>query len=204
LRSSKPAALTLILLALAGCVRRDGRNNECEWPGGAQGLREDVEFADELAIRYMDTHVGPHGSQSASQAKNSCMEKLLTEVGRSYGMTARETLPFFGKRSVAVDLGINLPFVLLYCLGAAIAIRRMRERPLVLVLLLSLAFGVGGMVLAEQWGTAAELLRVGNTHLSNRALRLPAMQHHGAVFVGAVAVYLMVMALVYRRRLVLS
>src|SRR5438445_9097490 len=61
------AALGLVIsLALTGCIRREGRNSDCIWPevnarpldpsrgGDARHLREDVELAEDLAVRYMD------------------------------------------------------------------------------------------------------------------------------------------------------
>ena len=69
------AALALVIsLALTGCVRREGRNWDCIWPeanarpldpsrgGDARHPREDVELAEDLAVRYMDAQ---RRSQSA-------------------------------------------------------------------------------------------------------------------------------------------
>src|ERR1051326_2327118 len=67
-------AALVISLALAGCVRREGRNSDCIWPevnarpldpsrgDDARHLREDVELAEDLAVRYMDAQ---RRSQSA-------------------------------------------------------------------------------------------------------------------------------------------
>lgn len=65
------AALIALCLSNA-CVRRDARNSDCRRPGesranalraGESGYAEhlgaDAEFAEELAIRYMDVHHGP-------------------------------------------------------------------------------------------------------------------------------------------------
>lgn len=42
-------ALLLLLMAFTSCVRRDGRNSDCQWPSSQPGavqhtLREDLEF----------------------------------------------------------------------------------------------------------------------------------------------------------------
>jgi len=57
------SAVVLCSLSLAGCMRREGRNSDCKWPGeisgrsaGAGNLSADAEFAEDLAIRYADTH----------------------------------------------------------------------------------------------------------------------------------------------------
>jgi hypothetical protein len=59
-------AVTLVfILGAVGCVRHDGRNPDCSWPpenanptATARHLSEDAEFAEDLAIRYADTHHG--------------------------------------------------------------------------------------------------------------------------------------------------
>src|SRR5262245_22418530 len=87
--------LLLELLVLSGCVRREGRNSDCQWPGTLEGsgrdvnqrnLRADLEFAEELAIRYMDAHHGPRNPEAAAQAKNRCMGTLLAQIGKEHGI----------------------------------------------------------------------------------------------------------------------
>jgi hypothetical protein len=53
------------VLGASGCVRRDGHNSDCRWPGetsnhsvSARHLSADGEFAEDLAIRYADVHFG--------------------------------------------------------------------------------------------------------------------------------------------------
>jgi hypothetical protein len=60
---------------------------------------------------------------------------------------------------------------------------------LVMSLLCSLAFGVAGLLLGEQWSTMAESIRVGTGHLSYRVDRLPWVQHRIGFFVLCVAVF---------------
>ena len=55
------AAFVLVLFCAAGCVRREGRNSDCRWPGetgehpaSEWHLSRDAEFAEDLAIRYAD------------------------------------------------------------------------------------------------------------------------------------------------------
>ena len=127
-----PLLLLLILLVLSGCIRREGRNSDCQWPRRPEpkahainlgNLRADLEFAEELAIRYMDAHYGPRNPEAAAQAKNRCMGVRLGEIGKEHGITAQEAFKFFGQRSAAVDLAMNLPFILVYALAGDFAIR---------------------------------------------------------------------------------
>lgn len=200
--------LLLILLVLSACVRREGRNSDCQWPRTTEprsagvnpkDLRADLEFAEELAIRYMDVHYGPGNAEAAAQAKNRCMGVLLGEIGKEHGITAQEAFRSFGQRSAAVDLAMSLPFVLMYTLAADFAIRRLLLRyppgegwmtSVVILFLASVAFGVGGLILGQQWSGLAESIRVGTTHLSNRGARLPINKHLSETFAFAAALFL--------------
>jgi len=78
-------ATILFSPSLAGCARRDGRNADCRWPGeipaqpsDTRHLSSDAEFAEDLAIRYADTHYGLRTPGYASgeaygAARDRCM-----------------------------------------------------------------------------------------------------------------------------------
>ncbi len=211
-----PLLLLLILLVLSGCVRSEGRNSDCQWPRTAEpkapgvnrtDLRADLEFAEELAIRYMDAQYGPHNPDAGAQAKNRCMGVLLGEIGKEHGITAQEAFKFFGQRSAVVDFAMNLPFILVYALAADFAIRRLLGRyppsegemtSIIMIVLASVASGAGGLMLGQQWSGLAESLRVGTGHLSNRGLRLPIKKHPSETFLFGVALFLSIAALRYR------
>jgi hypothetical protein len=196
-------ALLLVLFFLSGCVRRTGRNADCQWPHtppsvSQRDLGADLEFAEDLAIRYMDAHYGPRDPAAAAQAKNRCLSLMLEEIGKEHGMTAEKAFRSFGKRSAAVDLTMNFPFILLYILAANFAIRRVLQRyppseglmgSIIIMMLASVAFGAIGVVLGQQWSSMAESIRVGSTHLSNRALRLPISKHPSEAFIFATALF---------------
>lgn len=89
------ATILLVSVTITGCVQRDGRNSDCKWPresrpktldptqrDDAGHLREDVEFAEELAVEYMDVH---HG-RAASQALNACRSELIGQIGKSHNI----------------------------------------------------------------------------------------------------------------------
>ncbi|PYV36309.1 MAG: hypothetical protein DMG09_17800 [Acidobacteria bacterium] len=210
-----PLLLLVILVVLPGCVRREGRNSDCQWPrtselkeSGAnqRDLRADLEFAEELAIRYMDAHYGPSNPEAAAQAKNRCMGILLGEIGKKHGITAQEAFKFFGQRGAAVDLAMNLPFILFYALAADFLIRRLLGRyppsegwmtSIIMIILASVAFGTGGLMLGQQWSGLAESIRIGTRHLSNRGLRLPISKHPSEAFLFGVALFLSIAVLRY-------
>lgn len=100
--------------------------SECKWPEEpgakaldpnlrheARHLREDVEFAQDLAIRYMDAHHGPRSGQftshaEASKAMNACLGTLLQKIGTSHNVPPKEVAKFLGQRSLAIDVALNL------------------------------------------------------------------------------------------------
>jgi hypothetical protein len=133
------AALGLVIsIASTGCVRREGRNSECIWPqeagartldvsrpGDSWHLREDVELAEELAIRYMDAQRRSpsrqfNSGQPPGQVMNTCRDSLLKQVSTSHNVPPKAMLQFFGRRSLAIDVTVILPFLLLYGLLAAL------------------------------------------------------------------------------------
>lgn len=155
--------------------------------GYATHLRTDADFAQELAVEYMDAHYGPRSGkfksrEVASQALNACLVTLIGQIAESHHASPKEVASFVGRRSLAIDIAVTLPFVLLYGLLAGMVIDKLRDRyawedgwivALVMTAFVSLAFGVAGMMLGQQWSTLVETPRVGNGHLSYRVDRLP-------------------------------
>lgn len=201
------AAAGLSLLSLAGCVRREGRNSDCKWPGepgasrldpsrpsDARHLRADVEFAEELAIRYMDAH----RDRERQAHRIACLGELFGEIGKSHQVPLGEVAAFQGRRNTVVDVALALPFFVLYGFVAGIAARWLLRRyppgdgwgvTVLMVVLASLAFGLGGTMIGEQWSEIAENLRVWNGHLSYRVDLLPWARHEEAAFVVCLLVF---------------
>lgn len=222
------AVLGLVIsITSIGCVRRVGRNSECIWPeepsartldpsrrDDARHLREDVEFAEELAVRYMDAG---RRSQSGklkpglppSQVMNTCRDSLLKQISTSHNVPPKEVIQFFGRRSLGIDLAVILPFLLLYGLLATLLAGWLRHHyppedsmtaALAMALFCSLVFGVGGLLLGEEWSLTAESFRVGTGHLSYRVDRLPWAQHRIGFFVLCVAIFWSAAAVRFRAR----
>jgi len=219
------AALGLVIsLTSTGCVRREGRNSECIWPeepnartldpsrgGDARHIREDVEFAEELAVEYMDAQRRSQSGRQRppSEVMNTCRNSLLKQISTSHNVPPREVLQFFGHRSLVIDLAVILPFLLLYGLLATLLAGWLRRRyppedsmtaALAMALLCSLVFGVGGLLLGEEWSLTAESLRVGTGHLSYRVDRLPWAHHRIGFFVVCVALFWLAAAVRFRVR----
>jgi len=203
------SALLLLLLAGCGCVRRDGRNSNCKWPGedpkhsvDARHLSADAEFAEDLAIRYADTHYGlhsPNPSEEYGTKRDECMANLFAEIANDHVVPLQQVSSSLGHNRAYIDAAIYLPFALLYCIAAAaLAPMIWRRYPpiddgwapgVVMTVFLSVAIAAGCMLCGEQWGWVAETYRIGNKHMSYRADRLWWGHHRFALFFGAVAVF---------------
>ncbi|HKE23209.1 MAG TPA: hypothetical protein VKB88_12665 [Bryobacteraceae bacterium] len=221
--SISTAAVLLASIWLVGCVRRDGRNMDCKWPeeadakrstASARSLHEDAEFAEELAIEYMDAGYGPRSGhfqsqRTANQALNACLASLLDQVGRSHNVPPEEVDRSLARRSLAADLAMSVPIVVLYAfLAAMLAGRLLRRYPvedgwiatLVMIAFASIACGAGGMLVGEQLSVAAENIRVGTGHLSYRLGRLLWPSHEFDFFVLCVALFWCAAAVKHRLR----
>jgi hypothetical protein len=200
------AIVLLVAISLTGCVRRQGRNPDCKWPeepdamtlsANLRHLHNDVGFAEELAVEYMDAHHGPRSAgfkslEAASQARNTCLADLIGQIGKSHNVPPREVARFVGQRSLAIDVAVSLTFVLAYAFFAVFLAGKLRRRyppedgwssALVMIILSSLVFGAGGMMLGEQWSTLVENIRIGSGHLSYRFNRIPWVRHRIDFFI---------------------
>jgi hypothetical protein len=203
------SVLPLVILAVTGCVRRDGRNSDSKWPGeptakrlqrdqpsDMRHLRGDIEFAEELAIEYMDAHRGPRSGtsnppQSDSEELNTCLARLLQQIAKSHGVSRTEIIENFGRRSVPIAVGEHLPFVLLYLFLSVLLVDKVIRRyppddglavGLVMIFLASLAAGIGGALSVKQLADLLEAIRVGNGHMSYRADRVPWAHYQASLF----------------------
>lgn len=203
-RRSLAIVAASILLAATACVRRDGRNSDCRWPGEnpvreatARHLSADAEFAEDLAIRYADTHDGLRTPNFVSMeaygaARDRCMQTLFASVAREHGVAVDRVSSSLGGDRGWVDAAEFLPFLVQYLLCAALVTRLMcRRYPpgadgwtpfLTLNLLLSIACAVLAIMFADVWGGLVEGFRVGTGHLSYRMDRVLSVRHHAVLF----------------------
>ena len=211
MRMATRFATIFVLLATSGCVRRDGRNSDCKWPAeivsratDARHLSADAEFAEDLAIRYADTHYGlqtPYyvSGEVYAGARDRCMGALFEQIAKEHGVPVAQVSSSLGRNRAPIDLAVILPFMVLYCF-AALAVARMiwrRYPPMeqgwiagaIMVLFLSLVFAAGSTMLGEVWCGIAESLRIGNGHMSYRAQRLWWGRHRTEMFAGALVIF---------------
>jgi hypothetical protein len=194
----------VFVLGAGGCVRRDGRNSDCRWPGetsnrpvSARHLSADAEFAEDLAIRYADTHFGPRSpnpSETYGAERDRCMETLFEEIGKEHGVAVEQVSSLLGRNRAYIDMAEVLPFAVLYGLAAMMIARMIWGRyppedgwapGITMALFLSLALAAGGTMLGEQWNWFVEGHRMGNNHMSYRADRLFWAKHRFELFAAA-------------------
>lgn len=187
--------LLLTLLLTPACLRRDGRNTDCRWPAEPtqneptpRHLSADAEFAEDLAIRYADTHHGLRSGHFVSGEAygaqiRQCMSTLFDQVAAEHHVPPEQVLHALGRNRGMVDLAVNLPFGILAGIGAFFLTRWIwrRYRPaehgwipgLIVTLVAALVFTLAVRMAGEMWSWLGENLRTGNGHMSYRVVRLP-------------------------------
>ncbi len=216
--------LAILLLYTSACVRRDGRNNDCTWPGesaanaldpsqpsASRHLFGDAEFAEELADRYTNVHFGPHsgyvGPPIAGRIRAECLVKLLDEVAKQHGVTREQVIASYGRNRRPIDLAEILSFAGVFAFLASIVVRRVWKRyppaeegwtpGIVFTLLCSLGAGVLAALAGPFWTQTIESIRIGTGHLGPRVMRLP-MEHYTAVVFVAGMVLCWIVAILCR------
>lgn len=209
----------VFVLGAGGCVRRDGRNSDCKWPGessthpvSARHLSADAEFAEDLAIRYADTHFGPRSpnpSETYEVERDQCMERLFEEIGKEHGVPVGQVSGSMGRNRAYIDMAEVLPFALLYTLAAIVCARMIWRRyppedgyapGITMALFVSLVLAAGSTMLGEQWNWFVEGHRIGNNHMSYRAWRLFWPKHRFELFAAALMIFWLATIDVARRK----
>lgn len=204
-------------LVLSGCKMPDGMNDACEWPAEPQApldprnaadqrhLVNDVRVAEELGVRYEDSRLRRgHVSAGAPLTRDDCDARLFQTIAGRHGVTladlraARQHLAEF-----RWDPAVHLPLAGLYAFLALRLARGIRnrfsfdEKPAVIVSTVFASVVLGGLMLAlgQLWDGFVEMARVGNQHLTYRALRLGWGEHSAMVFTIGVALFWMLVLL---------
>ena len=197
------------VMSLGGCVRRDGRNSDCRWPEeapvqplSARHISADAEYAEDLAIRFADTHFGRHSpnpSEGYPAERDACRDRLFGEVAKEHGIPVTQVANSLGRNRACIDLAELLPFALFYGLVAIVAARMIWRRypsaedgwvpGTIMALFISLAVAATSALLGEVWNWAVEGHRIGNPHMSYRADRLFWHNHRLELFVAALLVF---------------
>lgn len=198
--------ILLALCSLAGCIDRTRVNGKCEWspeaagpldlriPEHEQHLYEDVELAEELAVRYADLvhkarggYEGHGGLLDNHGVVNGCIESLLTVIATTHHIPLERVREarMRGHRHITWDATVIVTFGVLYVFVASRVVRLIFRRfqaderwpALAAIVLASFGVSAAGLFLGGLWSVALEMIRVGNDHLGSRGLRIPWDNH---------------------------
>jgi hypothetical protein len=214
-----------LLGCLSGCSGRERLNANCEWADDAtftfdiqnrthqQHLIEDVQAAEELAIRYADAQRGHRSGQFSGmdeyvQTREQCMATLFGVIATNHRMDPQQVRESVGRRPAGFDVAVPLSFAMLYSLAANGLVGGLLKRfpagdavpALVATAVMSVIVSAGGLMGLGLWAGAVEMIRFGDTHMSYRVDRMPWSQHSIGLFVSGV-ILLWAIGLVRYRRL---
>ena len=215
-----PVSLALgLALSVLGCMPK-GMNEDCRWPpephraldvrraADARHLVNDVRAAEELGVRYEDSRLRRGAAAPGSpQTRDDCDGRLFAVIAQNHDIAladvhaARQTLDRFGW-----DPLVHVPLAGVYILltiGFARAIRHRFSSEEAAAAVFSTVFVsvvLGGLMLGlgQLWDGFVEMARVGNQHLTYRALRLGWRQHSWLVFIAATVSFWVAVLLMYR------
>jgi len=205
------AALGLcVLLAATSCVRREGRNDECRWPhevlapldlsqiGQLRHLAADAQFAEELGIRHGDAFRGQESVEERARRTQECTARLVNYLSMLHSVTVEDVEQARARREIRVDIvAVFAPMAVVFGTVAFFVTGKVQQRfpsgpPfIVTTLLVSAVVAAAGVLLGELWSWLVEMIRVGNGHLSYRALRLPWTRHRTEILLAGVAIFLL-------------
>jgi len=194
-------------VSLTGCSMPAGMNEDCNAPAALlardyrharsdrQHLIADVKVVEELAMRYADSQ--GKGAPGSRRRQLDCEAKLFDAVAQTHGVTlsavaeARRQLD-----RTAWDSAVHLPLIAVYLAAALLLPVRIRRRfpdekvaAGVATLFGSVVIAGVFVVLGQLWHGLVEMIRLGTTHMSYRAVRLGWRDSSEEVFVLALLMF---------------
>jgi hypothetical protein len=221
----KPTARAAVLLFFAvtssGCLRRERLNADCRWTYDAavpldlrneadqRHLNDDVELAEDLAVRYGDRglRAGHFASMEAyGQARNECLGTLFSVIASNHSVSTQQVHQSVGSRPAGLDLAVLLSFALLYGLVSIGLVGGIFSRfpvdgpvpAFAASVGMSAVVSAGGLMGLGLWAGTVEMIRAGNTHMSYRVGRLPWSHHTIGLFASGVFLFWLIALLRYR------
>ncbi len=166
-------------------------------------LRADSATAESWAIAYAD--VSPLRQQGAGPyagVRDQCMAMLFAKISQRHGIEVSAVREYAQQRDIIFDAAVLLVFtiayvVIAYQLAGAITRRFPRDERFALgaaTIVVSVVTVFAAVLIGDLWSIGAEVLRVGNGHLSYRTERLPWRQYQPAIIATALGVFWLVAA----------
>ena len=197
-----------VVVAFATCAcGRDPLDLRCEWaPGATRSLQADALRAEDVAVRYADVKAGRRSGRRSGPAeytrvRNACLSSVFEHVAQTHGVSVGDVRAAAEQRPRLFDAAVMISFGLLYVLASGRVVHWIRSRFIesraataILTASAAATTAVGGILLGGIWTAAAEIVRIGNDHLSFRGLRIPWDHHLPGLFIAGVALFLAVSA----------
>jgi hypothetical protein len=220
-------AVLVLPVCMVGCLDRARVNARCEWDEKSvqtlnlndwsqqRHLYEDVELAEELAIRYADAAYkersgfeGHGGLIENGRLRDRCMAAFMTTIAATHNLPLEhvEQARLRGYRDQRWDFGVLSSFACLYGFIAWMIVRAISRRfpvddgwpALVAPLLASVPIGMAAFQLFTLWGGGLEAIRLGNGHVSGyRAAKSPWADHTAALWIAGVTVFVLIAGIHY-------
>lgn len=164
-------------------------------------LRADSATAESWAIAYAD--VSPLRRQGAgpyADVRDQCMTVLFARLSQRHGIDVSTVREYARQRDIIFDAAVLLLFafayvVIAYQLVGAVTHRFSSDERfarIAAVIIVSVMTVPVAVLAGDSWSIAAEVLRVGNGHLSYRTERLPWRQYRPAIIATALGVFWLV------------
>jgi len=206
-----------VLVSVLGCFRRATINTNCEWPYHNQSrldlrigadqrrLRDEVQLAEELAVRYMDARRRSEGEDSGRSKFQPCMDALFARIATLNGVTRDDIELARTQRNYVADFAfVVLPMAVVFVLISNRLSRRIFstiDRRLLascVTVIVSVLVTACAVLVGEAWAGLVETVRIGNDHLSFRAARIPWSNQHQYLFVSGLLLFWLVAGLQHR------
>jgi hypothetical protein len=212
-----------LLVCIAAFTEPDQRTTKCEWPPETaipldlrnaeqyRHLSRDAELAEDLAIRYADSGNWKVPGQTTSddyvRSREKCMATLFSIIAENHGVNEEQVREALKQRPVVFDFAVLLTFAAFYFFIAYQLARRICHRfplsegwstALVTTTGAAILVSIGGILALDILALAAEIIRLGNDHISYRDNRIPWYYIRIELFVGGLFLFWLAAALRYR------
>jgi hypothetical protein len=162
-------------------------------------------MAEDLAIRYADWHRGHRSGHYAGpneyhQARDECMARLADSIVRDHRVTIEQVDQARLTRPTPFDSVVVLFYAILYVLVAHRTVHWIFHalqpgdsvRAVGSIVFVSVGVSAMGVAFGDIWSAVAEMIRLGNDHLSYRGYRIPWNNHRLALFIAGVVLFWLV------------
>lgn len=159
-------------------------------------LRDDAVTAEDVAIRWADSHF--HLLPEWDARQNECMESLFDGVAKHHGLDVALVRQYRLERDVVLDSATILGLGVLYTFVAYVIAGRIRRRfPLdepgfwVMTITMAIGISLAGVMIGSLWSIVIEEVRFNSGHLSFRMNRIPFREHWVVLFICGFAIFVL-------------